>query len=164
MKRVVLWGLFLATAGLFQGCETKNDPDQMIADAKALDQRFIEAWNREDIDAVMATYWNDPQFVQYPMDAMEVHGWQATKDALEKSFAAMSNTTIGLIDANYKAAGDVVIGWGKWRVTMTDSAGQTTMIDGRFTDMRAQHDGQWVYVVDHGSVPFLSPPAPPDSL
>jgi uncharacterized protein (TIGR02246 family) len=164
MMRVVLCGLIAGALGVFLGCQTASDPEAMIAGAKALDQQFIEAFNRGDVDAVMATYWNSPEFIQYPVDAMEIHGWQAVKDALEKSFASTSKATIGVIDANYKAAGDVVIGWGTWRLTMTDPGGQMTTIDGRYTDMRAQRDGKWVYILDHGSLPLLPSAATTDSL
>ena len=32
---------------------------------------------------------------------------------------------------------------------------------GRFTDVKGQRDGKWVYLMDHGSVPLMPPPAPP---
>lgn len=163
MKNLVVSGLLSAAIIGLSGCEPGNDPERMIADSKALDRHFIDAFNNRDLESVMATYWNSPDFVQYPMDAMEIRGLQGVRDALEAAFAGTSKIWMEQTEANYRVAGDVVVGWGKWRLTITEPAGATTVIDGRYTDLRARRDGEWVYVLDHGSVPAMSSAAPQDS-
>jgi hypothetical protein len=32
-------------------------------------------------------------------------------------------------------------------------------LDGRFTDVKTQRDGKWVYILDHASAPMPGPPA-----
>ena len=53
-------------------------------------------------------------------------------------------------------AGDVVLGWGTFKLTLPGGGGE---ILGRYTDVKGQRDGKWVYLMDHGSAP-LPPPAP----
>ena len=79
-----------------------------------------------------------------------------------KSFAdvprgAMSEIT----EANYKVAGDVVIGWGKWRMRIPLPNGESTVLDGRYTTVAAKRDGKWLTILDHESVPFTPPPMSP---
>ena len=35
------------------------------------------------------------------------------------------------------------------------------IIEGRYTDVKRMHDGKWVYVMDHASVPLPPPPPAP---
>lgn len=160
MKHDFRFSLLLAAVCIMIGWATAGGKeDKMIAAAKALDQKFIEAYNKGDVDAVMATYWNSPELVSYPPDAMEVKGWQAAKDAFAHSFAHMKGAALELIESNYKVVGDAVITWGKWRLKMPAADGQTMEIEGRYTDVKAERDGKWVYIMDHASVPLLPPPA-----
>jgi ketosteroid isomerase-like protein len=56
-------------------------------------------------------------------------------------------------------AGDVVIGWGLWRVTVAGPDGAPVEVVGRYTDVKAERDGTWVYILDHASAPLPPPPA-----
>jgi ketosteroid isomerase-like protein len=58
------------------------------------------------------------------------------------------------------AAGDVVLGWGTWTMTIPNGDGTSTVLQGRYSDVKAQRDGQWVYIMDHASVPLPPAPAP----
>jgi ketosteroid isomerase-like protein len=51
-------------------------------------------------------------------------------------------------------AGDVVIGWGKWRMGIPLPNGESIVVDGRYTNVVAKRDGKWVYILAHVSVPF----------
>lgn len=160
MKRIFLCSLVSVAASLFLGCAPQGeDPEKMITAAKALDQQFIEAWNKGDVDAIMATYWNNPELISYQPDT-DCKGWQATKDGYVDFFANAPKTTVQLIESTYKATGDFVVGWGKVRMTEPSAQGappMETLI--RFTNVIAKRDGKWVYVMDHASVPL--PPIPP---
>jgi uncharacterized protein (TIGR02246 family) len=134
--------------------------EQMIASARALDHQIVEAINKGDVDAVMATYWNSPALVFYPPDGLELRGWQSVKDALTKSFAQTPGARLELLETNYRVAGDVVIGNGKWRMTMPSTTGAATELLGRYTDVKTERDGKWVYILDHSSAPLPPPPAP----
>ena len=50
-------------------------------------------------------------------------------------------------------------GSGRWKLTIPAAKGPASVIEGRYTDVKAQKDGKWVYIVDHASVPLPPPPA-----
>jgi ketosteroid isomerase-like protein len=148
--------------GFIGGCACLGEkPEQMIAAAKALDKQFVEAMNKRDVDAAMATRWNSPDYVSYPDYTMEIRGWRAAKVGTEKMFADVNlmppGATAEVTEANYKVAGDVIIGWGKWHLRI----GESMVVEGRYTNVVAKRDGKWVYILDHLSVPFTPPPMSP---
>lgn len=163
MKRVLLFslvGLLVVGAGLLLVYAKEDDSEKMIAAAKALDQKFMEAFNKGDVDALMSTYWNSPDLVVYPPGAMEWRGWQAAKESFKEFLANMKGAKLQLTEPNYKVAGDVVMSWGKWRITMPTPDGKTMDMMGRYTDVKTKKDGKWVYIIDHASAPLPPPPAP----
>ena len=161
MKRIVLGGMLFAAAVLFFGCAPQGeDPEKMVAAAKELDQQFIAAANKADVDAIMALYWNNPDLVVYPPDEMEAKGWQAQQAGFKNFVAAMPNAKWELVESNYKAAGDVVIGWGKVKLTVRSGGGAPMEMLFRYTDVKTKRDGKWVYILDHGSAPLPPPQAP----
>jgi ketosteroid isomerase-like protein len=129
----------------------------MIAEAKALDQRFVEAYNRGDADAVMETYWNSPDLISYAVDTLQLKGWQALKDYTVRTFASMQGASLEILDSNYKPINDFVISWGTWRLTIPSKVGAPVEVVGRYSDVKSQRGGKWVCILDHASVP-LPPP------
>ena len=161
MNRFFLSLLPVVTTLLVFGCKCKeHDPEEMIASAKALDQRFIESYNKGDVDAIMATYWNSPDLISFPPGTLELRGWDAAKEGMMKSFAIAPGGKLTLTETHYQVAGDIVLGWGKWSFTMPMPDGARMEMTGRFTDAKAERDGKWVYIMDHASVPL---PPPPDN-
>jgi len=161
MKSLSLHILLLATVGLLLSCAPAGEnPERMMADAKALDQSFVEAYNAQDVDRVMALYWNSPDVVSYPPGEMEIRGWENMKQSFAKDFSTTKGGTLELFESNNKPAGDVVIGWGKWRWTMPMEQGPPMELTGRYTDVKAKRDGKWVYLIDHASAPMPPPPDP----
>ena len=70
-------------AALIVGCATTQTRDQkMIAAARDVDRRFVEAFNRGDIDGVMGNYWNSPDLIVYPPTALEARGWKAAREVM----------------------------------------------------------------------------------
>ena len=129
----------------------------MIAAARALDAAFVDAFNRGDADALSSLNWNSPEAVLFPPGALEARGIAAIRQANAASLAALRGARIELFESHQIPAGDVVIGWGKWRLTIPGPNGTVTEIVGRHTDVKAKRDGKWVYLIDHASVPLPAP-------
>lgn len=147
----VLGLVFLSTA-------RAEEPEHMVAEANALDQRFIEALNNADVGAVMDTYWNSEELVNFAPDAMVARGWNQVREGVSQMFANMPGAHFKLAEVHQMVAGDLVIGWGLWRVTMPTPEGGSTTMEGRYTDVKTRRDGKWVYILDHASAPLAPPP------
>lgn len=133
-------------------------PAEMVAAANTLDQQFLAAFNQADVDALMATYWNSPDLVSFGPDGMGTKGWDACKAGAVEMFKAMPGARLEFTAMHNDVHGDVVIGWGTWKMTM-GPPDAPQVLEGRYSDVKARHDGKWVYVSDHASVPL--PPPPP---
>jgi len=136
-------------------------PAEMVAAADALDQRFLDAFNKGDTDAIAATYWNNPGVVSFGPDGMGTRGWEAARAGSVEMFKAMPGARLEFVSMHNDAHGDVVLGWGTWKMTIPTPAGPQVM-EGRYSDAKAMKDGKWVYLMDHASVPL--PPAPPEPV
>lgn len=129
----------------------------MVTAADALDKRFLEAFNAGDVDALAATYWNSPNLVSFGPDGMGTKGWETTKAGSVEMFKAMPGAKLEFTTMQNDVHGDMVLGWGTWKMTIPTPAGPQVM-EGRYSDAKALKDGKWVYLMDHASVPL--PPAP----
>jgi beta-aspartyl-peptidase (threonine type) len=52
---------------------------------RAILQAQVDAWNRHDLEAFMAGYWNSPNLTFFS-GAKETHGWQATLERYRKNY------------------------------------------------------------------------------
>ena len=163
MKRFSLSVVCVLALGFSLACASDEmpapDTTEMMSAANALDQAFVEAFNRGDAAAMSGLYWNSPDVVLFPPDALQARGLAAIENTNAKMFAAMPGMKIEVTESHQMPLGDVVVGWGLWRVTMPGADGATTEIVGRYTDVKAERDGKWVYLVDHASAPLPPPPA-----
>ncbi len=138
--------------------EPTQSTDEMLVAAEALDEAFVTAFNQGDANAMAGLYWNSPDVVSYLPDVLEVRGHDAIREANALSFAAAPGAQLELTEKHLMAAGDVVIGWGLWRISIPTADGEPVELIGRYTDVKAERDGRWVYLLDHASMP-LPPPA-----
>ena len=131
---------------------------EMLAAAEALDQRFFDAFNKGDADALAATYWHSPDLVSFAPEGMGTKGWDAAKTGAVEMFKAMPGAKLENLSHHNAVHGGVVLGSGTFKMTIPTPGGPQ-VVEGRYTDVKMMHDGKWVYVMDHASVPL--PPAPP---
>ena len=134
---------------------------EKLAAAEALDQRFLEAFNKGDAEALAATYWNSPKLVSFAPEGMGTTGWDASRAGAVEMFKAMPGVKLENLSHHNDVHGDVVLGWGTFKMTIPTPGGPQ-VIEGRYTDVKMMHDGKWVYVMDHASVPV--PPPPPEPV
>jgi uncharacterized protein (TIGR02246 family) len=162
MNRSPLLAILFIASALTAGCSpVAKAPDTaaMIAAADALDKAFIEAMNAGDAEAMAACYWNSPEVVSFPPGTLEARGFEGILEDTRATFAAMPGMKVELTEVHQMPAGDMVIGWGLWRGTMPMPDGTEMEILGRYTDVKAERDGKWVYLLDHASAPFPPPPS-----
>jgi ketosteroid isomerase-like protein len=131
----------------------------MVNSANELDKAFQDAFNKADGAALSALYWNSPDVASFPPDTMQARGIAAIKEAWGKAFETMKGAKLEFVEMRNLAVGDVVLGSGLWKMTMTGPDGKPAEVTGRYSDVKAERDGKWVYLMDHGSVPLPPPPA-----
>jgi len=162
MKQISIL-LALTAVLLVAGCAPPApNPDQMIAAAKELDQKWLEAFNAQDLDAVMDTYLNSPDVVSFPVGGdVVVKGWDALKAKMATEFSQMKGAKLTVSDLHYEVGGNLVVSWGLWHMSMPMPDGTTMEFDGRYSDVKKEHNGKWVFIMDHPSMPFPPPPTAP---
>jgi ketosteroid isomerase-like protein len=122
------------------------------------EQRAIErvlrdqqnAWNRHDIEAFMAGYWNSPNLTFFS-GAEEHDGWQATLERYLAAYASPGRTMgeLRFSDLRVEVMGQqCAFVRGTWKLTMPD--GKTP--HGLFTLVFRKFPEGWKIVHDHTSV------------
>jgi len=108
-----------------------------------------EAWNRHDLEAFMAGYWNSPQLTFFS-GANERNGWQATIDRYRATYTS-SGHEMGKLEFSglrIESLGqDAAFVRGSWQLTMSD--GKTP--HGLFTLVFRKFPEGWKIVHDHTS-------------
>lgn len=138
------------------------DPSAMVAAAEALDDRFVQAFNRADAAGVAASYAETGTVVSIGPDGAILDTRAKIEEGYRATFGAMPGAQLALTERHNAVVGNVVIGWGRTQATLPGAGGAgPTVLEGRYTDVKAQVNGTWVYVSDHASVPMVPPTAPP---
>lgn len=131
-------------------------PAEMVAAADALDNRFLEAFNKGDVDALVATYWNSPNVIMMAPDGV-ARGIDGVRASMTGMVTAMPGMKLEMFAKRNDAVGDVVIGSGTFKLTIPAKP-KPQVMEGRFSDVKAMRDGKWVYLMDHASVQLPPPP------
>ena len=82
----------LAIAGFGQS-RSAQDREARI---QAILRSQVEAWNRHDLEAFMAGYWNSPTLTFFS-GASETQGWQATLERYRKNYQS-ENAEMGKLE------------------------------------------------------------------
>jgi len=108
-----------------------------------------DAWNRHDLDAFMAGYWNSPDLTFFS-GANERNGWQATLDRYRAAYASPGHEMGKLEFSGLRIemlGPDAAFVRGSWHLTMPD--GKTP--HGLFTLVFRKFPEGWRIVHDHTS-------------
>jgi len=108
-----------------------------------------DAWNRHDLEAFMAGYWNSPELTFFS-GASEHKGWQATLDRYRAAYASPGHEMGKLEFSGLRIemlGSDAAFVRGAWHLTMPD--GKTP--HGFFTLVFRTFPDGWKIVHDHTS-------------
>jgi ketosteroid isomerase-like protein len=156
MKRLVLLPLFLSF--IVVSCEQKQDPAAVRSAIEKMDAQFAEAFNKKDVDGVMASYWNSPNLiVMYPESTY--HGFDAVKAYSQMTFQNVDVKKFAFTETHIEVGEHTAYDWGFWTYVFQPKGGPEVSINnGRYLQVWAHKDGKWVVVADQASVPL--PPSP----
>jgi uncharacterized protein (TIGR02246 family) len=121
----------------------------MTESPEQLHSSFQDAFNRHDLDSIVALY--EPDAVLAGFDR-PVQGTDAIREAYRGFFAM--HPTIDLRTLGVNRAGDLAMLHGRWIMHGTGPDGSQIRREGRNTETaRLQPDGRWLFVIDNPSVP-----------
>jgi len=146
---VKAWPAALVLA-LTAACSASGTPaPDAIKDVRLVWTAQVEAWNRGDLDAFMAGYWQSPDLVFFS-NGTETRGWQATFDRYRARYQAEGKQmgTLDFPELEILALGpEAAMARGRWRLKMPDGkelSGMTSVV------FRKLPEG-WRIVHDHSS-------------
>ena len=116
---------------------------------RELDEAFCSAMSRKDLDGVMRCLWEDPNLVVVLWDATVYRGWDAIRAAAQQLFDTFPVVRLGIDEVSHVPVGDGVVAVGTATYNLQAKDGAVVRIVERWTDLRRQVNGRWVYVLDH---------------
>lgn len=165
MRPLIIVSTLAVIVAALSGCarkeaeQAKETPEQMAAALKAVDDHFMDALSKKDVNGMMECYWNSPDVLLIPPDTLDVKGWDNIKAYWTKFVTAVEIKDAKLVDTHYEAVDSLGYATGTVKGMMTPPGGQPMEITFRYSEVLGKRDGKWVYLVDHASMPPPPPPA-----
>lgn len=117
-----------------------------IASPKEAIQTLFGAFNKGDIDALVALYEPDAAMVAQP--GQVATGTKGVREVMA-GFLALE-PTLTLEKNEVITAGDIALCVTKWTLKGTGQDGKPVQMEGTATDvLRKQADGSWLFVIDN---------------
>ncbi|HZE89238.1 MAG TPA: nuclear transport factor 2 family protein [Verrucomicrobiae bacterium] len=113
MRALLRTTLCLAAVLSIAAASFASTPAEKIAAANALEKQFLTAFNKGDLDAVMATYWKSPDLVFIDLGGMGVRGWDAPKADWREALQGLAGAKLEITESHNTAFGETVLGWGR---------------------------------------------------
>jgi ketosteroid isomerase-like protein len=126
-----------------------------LAATEDLDRRFMEAYNRLDVEVFMACLWNSPNLV-VDCDGTKYLGWELVRQVTVGTFAGLQSAHVEIVEVTHMHSGDIVVAVGSAKYHLHSKDGLLKNFTVRWGDFRRKVDGQWVYV--HQYAKTLAPP------
>jgi uncharacterized protein (TIGR02246 family) len=121
----------------------------MIESPEQLHRAFQEAFNRHDLESIVALY--EPGAVLAGVNG-PARGADAIRDRYRGVLARRPSIEVRTLSVNL--AGELAMLHGTWVLNDTAADGSQVRREGRNTETaRRQPDGHWLFVIDNPSVP-----------
>ena len=150
--RWALIGCLLFTSSIFR-CSKVHATDDSTRNVKTSVEQVLrtqqEAWNRHDLEAFMAGYWNSQELTFFS-GAHETSGWQGALERYRKTYQSGGKEMgkLEFSDLRIEPLGsDTAFVRGAWHLAMSD--GKTP--HGLFTLVFRKFPEGWKIVHDHTS-------------
>lgn len=143
----------LMLLAIFVLCSTA----QAFDSPKALQDGFLDAMRANNAAGMAACYTADA--TNFGLATMVGTGPEAVRADWSEFFKSYTVMSVELKDKHVEISGDLATAWGLFTLTASPvGGGERVVMEGRYTDVSRNFDGNWLYVADHASMP-LPPPA-----
>jgi ketosteroid isomerase-like protein len=144
----------LTILGAGQGHGQANLDDSVRAIRAVLDRQVAD-WNKEDLDGFLAGYWKSPEVV-FQSGGRRFDGWEAMRDRYRRRYQAegraMGQLAFSALDI-VPLGPDAALARGRWRLTIPDG----TKPGGLFTVVFRKLPEGWKIIHDHTSAEETGP-------
>jgi ketosteroid isomerase-like protein len=123
--------------------------EQDLQSQRELDRAFCSAMSTKDLAGVMQCLWQDPNLVVVLWDATVYRGWESVRDAVQRLFDTFPEVRLEIDEVSHVPIGDGIVAVGTATYSLRAADGSAVRIVERWTDLRRNVDGRWVYVLDH---------------
>jgi uncharacterized protein (TIGR02246 family) len=132
-----------------------SGPANDVRAIRALEQRYITAFNAKDVKTIMTCFVPDQSLLVFDLvPPREYRGAAAfTKDWQDFLAAFPGPIQVQMTDLSVTADGKVGFGHRIDHVALNDKDGKTTHLVVRVTHGYRKMDGKWLIVHEHASVP-----------
>ncbi len=128
-RSVLSWVLLLALAmGLYAGCRFGEPPEASPADVEATLQRFVAAWEAEDLNAALA-FFRPGAIVLDPAPPGKFQGTEAIRGWISDFLDRFDGISIELSETHMVARGRVVWQSSRYRID-AEEAGAPARLEG----------------------------------
>lgn len=125
----------------------EEEEEAILVELQAVLTRQQDAWNRGDLDGLLATYWHSDQ-VRYASGSQVLRGFETVRDRFHNAYpdsTAMGRLEYGDLEIEI-VAGDRAVVFGHWMITR-----DTGELEGLFTLQFVKFPEGWLMVSDHTS-------------
>jgi ketosteroid isomerase-like protein len=146
---ILFFPIFPITILTTSGVQAMSLNDGAEAEVEHVLRVQQEAWNRHDLEAFMAGYWNSPELTFFS-GAKKHDGWQAAMDRYRAAYASPGHEMGKLEFSGLRIemlGADAAFVRGAWLLTMSDGK----MPHGLFTLVFKKFPEGWKIVHDHTS-------------
>lgn len=157
LKEVAL--AVLLFLGLSSAAQPKKEQDAVQSDdeaaIRALEDRFVAAFNAGDIDAIMKNYVPDDSLVVFDVvPRKQYRGADAYRADWVDFFSHFEGRPkIAIAELGITVSGELGYSYSRQHVTGTDKQGRAVDRWVRVTDGYRKIGGNWLIVLEHVSVP-----------
>jgi len=169
MRRFVLCAAIgvLAVGGLC-GTMTAQAQSKDEQEIRALEDRFVAAFNAKDLDAMMKLYVHSNDLVVFDLGTPRQHvGWEDYRKDWQDTFAGIKGpANFRITDLSIEADGKLAYSHSIQHGTFAGPDGNPMEMAVRVTDVYRKVNGEWLIVHEHVSVPidFSGPKPMPDMM
>ncbi len=130
---------------------------ELLSAAGRLDSLFLEAFNKGDVNALMQSYWNNPELTVYPpARGMQLKGYEAVKEYYANDFTANKGAKLEYTSNKNIPFKDVLVGHGTFKWTLPVPGREPVVFEARHTIVKAMKGGKLVIILDHTSAPMMN--------
>lgn len=132
----------------------KSNPGREARAVRRVIVAAMKNWSRLDADANQAFYTSSDKAVFFDFTPMQYVGWETYANEIKKVQESIRKFKITLRnDLAVRVQGRMAFAHGTWKMDFVFTDGSRSHLKGRLTEVLEKHEGKWIIVHEHASIP-----------